>query len=166
MWRNMRKSTSTVPVAPSASVTRTENTQSGEQSHAGGGGKVPVSVRPANAMPVGSTPAETLYLYGARPPLCVPKVPQTVTQPTSTVHRKVQALPTARCGTIETVRATPAAAPAASSTRTTNEKLPADVGLPVTAPPVDSAMPGGRAPVAIAHLYGCTPPLAPRATIA
>jgi hypothetical protein len=47
---------------------------------------------------------------------------------------------------------TPAAAPAESSTRTTNEKVPTVVGLPVVLPPEDSANPGGRAPDEIDHL--------------
>ena len=47
---------------------------------------------------------------------------------------------------------TPAAAPAESSTRTTNEKVPTVVGLPVALPPEDNANPGGRAPDEIDHL--------------
>jgi hypothetical protein len=59
----------------------------------------------------------------------------------------------------------PAAAPAESSSRTTNEKVPTVVGLPVVLPPVDNARPGGRAPPWIDHLYGATPPAPPRATV-
>jgi hypothetical protein len=47
---------------------------------------------------------------------------------------------------------TPAAAPAESSTRTANEKVPTVVGLPVVLPPEDNANPGGRAPDEIDHL--------------
>ena len=68
------------------------------------------------------------------------------------------------CRNTEIVLGTPAAAPAESSTRTTNEKLPAAVGLPVVLPPDDNARPGGRAPPSSDHLYGGTPPFAPRAT--
>jgi hypothetical protein len=61
--------------------------------------------------------------------------------------------------------ATPAAAPAESSTRITNEKVPAAVGLPVVLPPADNARPGGSAPELIDHLYGFTPPAAPDVTV-
>jgi hypothetical protein len=60
---------------------------------------------------------------------------------------------------------TPAALPAESSTRITNEKVPAVVGLPVVLPPDDSARPGGSAPELIDHLYGLTPPEAPAVTV-
>jgi hypothetical protein len=56
----------------------------------------------------------------------------------------------------------PAAPPAESSTRTMNEKLPPEVGLPVVLPPVDNARPGGSAPPSSDHLYGFTPPAATR----
>jgi hypothetical protein len=61
---------------------------------------------------------------------------------------------------------TPAAAPEASSTRTTNENVPTVVGLPVVLPPDESNTPGGSAPSLIDHLYGFTPPAAPSATVA
>ena len=47
---------------------------------------------------------------------------------------------------------TPAAAPAASSTRTTNENVPLDVGVPVAMPFEDKTTPPGSAPVEIDHL--------------
>jgi hypothetical protein len=59
----------------------------------------------------------------------------------------------------------PAAAPAESSTRTENEKVPTVVGFPVVLPPVDSVRPGGRAPACMDHLYGLTPPAATRTTV-
>lgn len=59
----------------------------------------------------------------------------------------------------------PAAAPAESSTRTENEKVPTVVGFPVVLPPVDSARPGGRAPPWMDHLYGFTPPAATTTTV-
>ena len=62
--------------------------------------------------------------------------------------------------------ATPAAPLAASSTRTTNEYVPAEVGLPVILPSDDKANPLGRAPELIVHLYGLTPPAAPSTTVA
>ena len=61
---------------------------------------------------------------------------------------------------------TPAASLDASSTRTTNEKLPGAVGLPVTLPVEDRTTPGGSAPELMDHLYGFTPPAAPRVTVA
>jgi len=61
---------------------------------------------------------------------------------------------------------TPAAAPAESSTRTTNENVPAAVGLPVALPFVDKLTPAGSAPDEIDHLYGFTPPAATIATVA
>ena len=60
---------------------------------------------------------------------------------------------------------TPAALPAESPTRTTNEKVPEAVGLPVALPPDDTAKPPGRAPELIDHLYGLTPPAATRVTV-
>ena len=65
---------------------------------------------------------------------------------------------TARWGTTLIVLGTPAAAPAESSTRTTNVKLPVVVGLPEAVPADVRARPGGSAPVAIDHVYGGTPP--------
>ena len=59
----------------------------------------------------------------------------------------------------------PAAPPAESSTRTTNEKFPTVVGFPVVLPPVDNVRPGGRAPPSSDHLYGFTPPAATRTTV-
>lgn len=59
----------------------------------------------------------------------------------------------------------PAAAPAESSTRTENEKLPTVVGFPVVLPLVDSASPGGSAPPWMVHLYGFTPPAATTTTV-
>jgi hypothetical protein len=60
---------------------------------------------------------------------------------------------------------TPAAPPAASSTRTTNENVPGAVGLPVAMPFEDRVTPPGRAPDEIDHLYGFTPPAATRVTV-
>ena len=60
---------------------------------------------------------------------------------------------------------TPAAPPAESSTRTTNEKVPGAVGLPVALPVDDKLTPDGRAPDEIDHLYGLTPPAATRVTV-
>ena len=60
---------------------------------------------------------------------------------------------------------TPAAAPAESSTRTTNEKVPAAVGLPIALPFDDNVTPAGSAPDEIDHLYGLTPPAATRVTV-
>ena len=60
---------------------------------------------------------------------------------------------------------TPAAAPAASSTRTTNENVPGAVGFPVAIPFEDNVTPAGRAPDEIDHLYGFTPPAATRVTL-
>ena len=60
---------------------------------------------------------------------------------------------------------TPAAAPAASSTRTTNLNVPAAVGLPVALPFEDNVTPAGSAPDEIDHLYGFTPPAATIATV-
>jgi hypothetical protein len=60
---------------------------------------------------------------------------------------------------------TPAAAPAASSTRTTNENVPGVVGLPFAVPIEDRTTPPGRAPDEIDHLYGFTPPAATRVTV-
>jgi hypothetical protein len=59
----------------------------------------------------------------------------------------------------------PAAPPAESSSRTTNEKLPTVVGFPVVLPEVDSVKPGGRAPPWMDHLYGFTPPAATSTTV-
>jgi len=59
----------------------------------------------------------------------------------------------------------PAAPPAASSTRTTKEKVPVVVGLPVALPLEDSVTPGGSAPPEIDHLYGLTPPAATTVTV-
>jgi hypothetical protein len=60
---------------------------------------------------------------------------------------------------------TPAAAPAESSTRTTNENVPATVGLPVAMPFDDSVTPAGSAPDETDHLYGFTPPAAVTVTV-
>jgi hypothetical protein len=60
---------------------------------------------------------------------------------------------------------TPCARPTASSTRTTNEKVPGAVGLPVAMPFEDKVTPPGRAPDEIDHLYGFTPPAATRVTV-
>ena len=60
---------------------------------------------------------------------------------------------------------TPAAAPAESSTRITNGKVPTAVGLPVVLPLDDTARPGGRDPELIDHLYGFTPPAATSVTV-
>lgn len=47
---------------------------------------------------------------------------------------------------------TPAAPPAESSTRITNENVPGAVGLPVVLPPFERARPDGSAPELIDHL--------------
>jgi len=60
---------------------------------------------------------------------------------------------------------TPAAAPAESSTRTTNEKVPEAVGLPVALPFEDKATPAGSEPDETDHLYGFTPPAPTRVTV-
>jgi hypothetical protein len=60
---------------------------------------------------------------------------------------------------------TPAAPPAESSTRTTNENVPAADGLPVALPFEDKMIPPGSAPDEIDHLYGLTPPAATRVTV-
>jgi hypothetical protein len=59
---------------------------------------------------------------------------------------------------------TPAAPPAASSTRTTKAKVPATVGLPVALPFEDRVTPAGSRPDEIDHLYGLTPPAATKVT--
>jgi hypothetical protein len=71
----------------------------------------------------------------------------------------------ATCRNTKTDVGTPAAAPAASSTRTTNENVPGVVGLPVAVPFEDKTTPPGRAPDEIDHLYGFTPPAATRVTV-
>jgi hypothetical protein len=60
---------------------------------------------------------------------------------------------------------TPAAAPAESSTRTTNENVPTAVGVPVALPFEDNTTPAGSAPDEIDHLYGLTPPAATTVTV-
>jgi hypothetical protein len=61
--------------------------------------------------------------------------------------------------------ATPAALPAESSSRTTNEKVPTAVGVPVVLPADDKTNPGGSAPELIDHVYGFTPPAPPKVTV-
>ena len=43
---------------------------------------------------------------------------------------------------------------------TVKSKLPPDVGVPLNAPPAESATPGGREPPVTASEYGAVPPLA------
>jgi hypothetical protein len=50
--------------------------------------------------------------------------------------------------------------PCASVAVTVNACLPLSVGVPDSAPPVDSTSPAGRLPLETAKLYGAVPPLA------
>jgi hypothetical protein len=58
----------------------------------------------------------------------------------------------ASCRNTRTELGAPAAAPAESSTRTENEKVPAVVGFPVVLPLVDRVRPGGIVPPWMDHL--------------
>jgi hypothetical protein len=115
----------------------------------GGNGGLPVSVTVTFGVP----PAPPVYFNWVVHPLMADPVQVPVVV--------VKAI----CRNTKIDLATPAAAPAESSTRITNEKVPAAVGLPVVLPPADNARPGGSAPELIDHLYGFTPPAAPDVTV-
>src|SRR5437762_13835990 len=67
------------------SVTLTVKTQSLPVCVAGAGQAL-VSLKPLNAIPVGSEPLVTLHVKGAIPPDRKPHSPHAVTQPASTLH--------------------------------------------------------------------------------
>src|SRR5436190_5510154 len=130
------------------SVTLTVKTQSLPVCVAGAG-KALVSLKPLNAIPVGSEPLVTLYLKGAIPPDRKPNSAHAVTQPASTLHGDwgTHGFPVTT-----TRRLTEIALlmdwkdPCASETWTVNRYVPRAFGVPVILPVAPMMSPGGREP--------------------
>jgi len=110
-----------------------------------------------SASPAGRVPDEIAHVYGGVPPLAA-----SVCEYAAPVYPdgRGELVVIASDATTVRLKVLVIVAGALSVTRTVKLYVPAVVGVPVIAPALESASPGGRVPDEIAHVYGGIPPLA------
>src|SRR4029077_8542010 len=91
---------------------------------------------------------------GPTPPVSVPNLPQTLTQPTSTRHWTAHPGTRVALSARATVKdfATLAVPPAESVTCSVKRTVPAALGVPATVPLVEIVKPAGIAPLETLHV--------------